>query len=312
MNRRQWLQAAAASGGLWSAQAFAADDETVAVPIALAPPRRIVTSLTIGGKGPYYFILDTGASVSGIKPSLARQLNMRLVEYEKIYGIGGSDHTAIYQANDVVFGEAFRVKAMAMAGFDIFEAFEFDGLLAAGFLTGVPSRLDLDTMQLTFYPGGRGLDLSGYHLWPSRREQAGAGEKIYVDVMVDGLKANCLLDTGAGAAVNLASGFVRKHKLWDRYKPYQDRMARGIHGDQVKTRYVHAETVTIGDFPIKGAPLTLYDPKVDSSFGGVDGIVGMGAIGRFNHVFAADGIYVKPNRYFDDVQLLFGKPAPQP
>ncbi|WP_126422315.1 aspartyl protease family protein [Asticcacaulis excentricus] len=277
----------------------------ISVPIAVARSRRIMTSLTIHDQGPFYFFVDTGAFISGIRPSLARKLGLRRVESMRTSGLGGSDYTHIYEATDVVFGESFRVKAMAMGGLEILESRDYEGLLAAGFLTGVPSQLDFEASRIRFQSGGERFDTTGYHPWPSRREQQGAGEKIYVDVMIDGIKANCLLDTGSPPALILHPQFVRKNKLWDRYAHPREQPIKGIHGDTTKSRYVHADSLDIGGFPIKGAPVTLLDPQANSGFGLDDGIIGMGAIGRFNHIFAKDGLLVKPNRYFDKVEPLF-------
>ncbi len=291
--------------GLGLISASTAQAQEISVPIAVTRSRRIMTSLTIHNQGPFYFFIDTGAFISGIRPSLARKLGLRRVESMRTSGLGGSDYTQIYEATDVVFGESFRVKAMAMGGLEILESRDYEGFLATGFLTGVPSQLDFEASRIHFQSGGEKFDITGYHPWPSRREQQGAGEKIYVDVMIDGIKANCLLDTGAPQALILHSRFVRERKLWDRFANPENRVAAGVHGDKVKSRFVHADSLEIGGFPIKGAPVTLLDPEGTSGFELDDGIIGMGAIGRFNHIFAKDGLLVKPNRYFDKVEPLF-------
>ncbi|ADU14004.1 aspartyl protease family protein [Asticcacaulis excentricus] len=285
--------------------ASSAQANEISVPIAVTRSRRIMTSLTINNQGPFYFFIDTGASISFIRPSLARKLALRRVESMRTLGLGGSDYTQIYEAKDVVFGESFRVKAMALGGLEMLENRDYEGLLAAGFLTGVTSQLDFESSRIRFQSGSETIDTTGYQPWPSRREQQGAGEKIYVDILIDGIKANCLLDTGAPPALTLHPSFVKKNKLWDRYANPREQTVKGIHGDTTKSRYVHADSLDIGGFPIKGAPVTLLDPEGTRGFGLDDGIIGMGAIGRFNHIFAKEGLLVKPNRYFDKVEPLF-------
>lgn len=132
-----------------------AQAQNLSVPIAVTRSRRIMTSLTIGGQGPFFYFVDTGAFISGIRPSIARKLGLRRVESIRTGGIGGVDYTHVYEAPDVVFGESFRVKAMAMGGLEILESRDYDGMLASGFLTGVPSRLDFENLRIDFHPGGK-------------------------------------------------------------------------------------------------------------------------------------------------------------
>ncbi|MFP1133341.1 pepsin/retropepsin-like aspartic protease family protein [Asticcacaulis sp. W401b] len=283
-----------------------AGEASLTVPIVVTRQRRIMTSLSISDQGPFYFIVDSGAFVSALRPSIIRKLGLRRVDSMRVGGLGGSDYAQVYDARKVVFGESFRVDAMAMAGLEFLEKADADGLLAAGFLTAAEAALDFDKLRIDFHPGGKGLNLDGYTAWPTRRELDGAGEKIFIDVTVDGLRANCLLDTGAQPAVILGSDFVKKHKLWDRYADPQEGKRRGVHGDEVRSRFVHANTLEVGNLPVKGGPLTLLTPTANDHLGvGCDGIIGMGAIGRFNLIFKKDSLYAKPNRYFEEVAPLF-------
>ena len=72
-----------------------------ALPVRAAAPAPAVTSrivvsadriwvpATIGGEGPFRFILDTGAAVSGIAIPLAKRLGLRGIGHVRMNGIGG-------------------------------------------------------------------------------------------------------------------------------------------------------------------------------------------------------------------------------
>ncbi len=281
----------------------------ISVPFVMGPDRKPVTGLSIGGKGPYIFVIDTGASTSCMRDSLAKALHLREVARQGSQSLGGRSQNFVYEARNVVFANTFKIPGMAFVGMQDFPIEYADGLLAAGFLTGVQTQLDFETLEVRFYPEGTPMDLAGFQKLSSHRDTDGsASEKIYVDATIDGNKINCLLDTGASPALYLAGHYVKAHKLWDAYPDAQERMVKGANGDTVKTRFTHAQSLDVGGFAVAGAPLTLGDPKEGDGLMFMDGILGMGVIGRFTLAFAKDGLYVKPNRYFDNPAALFAKP----
>ena len=306
-DRRRLMAGLLAASGMANAAWSGVPPRIYNIPFTTTRARRLVIAVSIGGKGPFRFLMDTGGATSFIHDSLARRLKLENQGADRFNGVGGGMWTSTYAARDVVFGGQFRVPVMAMSGLSDSVMASMDGALAAGFLTAVPSLADFEARQISLYPDGVALpDLNGYALVSAERESGGfVSERLFVTVMVNREPARCLLDTGAPSALHLSSAYVRKHGLWDRNPQFENRRSGGISGDSVATRFTHLDSLSIGGFAIAGAPVTLSDPTRDDNIGH-DGIVGMGVIARFNLAFMKDGLYLKPNRYFNDVAPLFG------
>lgn len=100
-------------------------------------------------QGPYLFVINTDASTSGIRDSLANDLRLREVAHQGYVTLGGRGETFIYEASDIVMAEAFRISGMALVGLQDYPMKFAAGHLAAEFLTGVPSQLNFENALTT-------------------------------------------------------------------------------------------------------------------------------------------------------------------
>ena len=97
----------------------AADVKPGEVAFRLAEPNdtAIVVPVTIDGKGPYDFVLDTGATLTCVGEPLAREL--KLPEPRGVFGrgatIGGSGSMRLVQIESLRIGETEATNVMACA-----------------------------------------------------------------------------------------------------------------------------------------------------------------------------------------------------
>ena len=201
--------------------------------VAIVPATIPVVEVTIGGKGPYKFAIDTGAQGHGrISTALAEELGLPKIGEARTPAPGGAVATRpIYGASEVSVGAvSFRNLDLVALSATRGPQGEWDGVLGNELLTLLPLTLDYGNARARF--GGPGLDEglpirfdSGIPVLPVEI----AGRKFSVHFDSGNGAGGLFLDEAAAKALPLAG----------------EPVARGT-----------ART-SFGDFPIMEAPLTI-------------------------------------------------------
>jgi predicted aspartyl protease len=248
--------------------------------------RRVWLAASIQGKGPFLFVVDTGAVVSLIQESVARELGLRARAPVVLRGVGGPESFLLYEAHDVVFSGGTRqpTAVFAAAGRHLALGPQAAGALAAGMLTAVDSELDFDRGELRVYPDGRG-ERSGFVELPSRIQHvngAAASAYIIVDGVLDGRGYRFLLDTGMPRQVQLWSSATRKSGLWNDSTPFSPLRSSGIGGEADRGRLVRAGRLQIGGVAFERPLVGLSSPSALQRADFADGIIGLELLERLN------------------------------
>jgi predicted aspartyl protease len=114
---------------------------TKPVPFKLAKPDQalILLETVVNGKGPYRFVLDTGASLTMISPQLAENLDVKREEAQKATGAGGNVDIHFGIVQSLAVGEtrleAMRVGIMDLTGISKVIETDIDGIVGYNFLS---------------------------------------------------------------------------------------------------------------------------------------------------------------------------------
>lgn len=125
----------------------AAGGDSVAFQIAPARPL-LLLPVSVNGRGPYRFALDTGSSMSSISPELARELGMPTTNSEEAgLGAGGALEVAFTRADSIALGGAIvnGVDLTVPAFFPMLSkaaGAQLDGALGHNFLRNFRVTLD--------------------------------------------------------------------------------------------------------------------------------------------------------------------------
>ncbi|HEY6484735.1 MAG TPA: aspartyl protease family protein [Steroidobacteraceae bacterium] len=178
------------------AAAIAADPDAAlfASPTRLDHIGRIVVPVMINGRGPFRFIVDTGASHSTLSPNLAQRLGLAVAaEPIEVNGITGtalvpSVQIAQLQAGDLsISNTSFPlVWAPLMAG--------ADGILGAAGLTQQRLFVDFRHNRVAISRAGRRSTPAGFTRVPATRLPGGL---LAVEAMVGGVRVRAVIDTGS-------------------------------------------------------------------------------------------------------------------
>jgi serine protease Do len=275
----------------WLASAARAAAPPITAAIRLTESRVLIDAL-IDGKGPYAFVVDTGAVVSGVREELIQQLGLRKL---RDVALNGGKSFPLYAVDDLVLGGAVRQQGVALFGL-AGNNLGGDGLLAAGLMTTFDSELDFEAGQWRVYPTGA-PDRAGFtRLASELRDEPGANgsRRIFADVALGDTTLRPILDTGMPWALTMTHGEGLKLGLWRDDTPYAPVRLGGIAGlGKSPARLVRAPRLRIGQADY-AAPLVVVRPP--DAFG-VDSVLGLPVLRTLNLSVdrAAKAVWVKRN-----------------
>ncbi|WP_066795324.1 aspartyl protease family protein [Sphingomonas soli] len=257
---------------------------------------RVWIGAMLDGKGPFFFVLDTGSGLSFIEDSFARRRGLSSRPGQRRFGIGGGvSEYSNYVAKEVRLASGIRFNNMVFAG-------TRDGLLGAdlvggfgsGLFTSYDSDLDFVKGEWRAYTDGR-PDFAGLSRVKSRFTMKDVAPKIVMDAQVDGFAGEFIMDTGFSRALSLDGRATAKSGLWDDSRPYVPTEARGFGAAGIPTRLVRAEKLSFGGHAIERPLVSLSAPGTISHE--TAGLIGLEAIGRFHLTTrVSDGsLWIAPN-----------------
>lgn len=304
LHRRSFLAAlsAVAAAGPASAQVT-----RVEVPFQLRHNQPLVR-LTVDRNGPYWFLLDTGASDFVIDTRLAQELRLQAVGSGRSQGAVGRINVVYVQAGEVFVEGGIRERNIYMGAIPL--SGNFRGLFPMtrnapeiGF-DFTRSRFIVDTRPPDTHPGFERIRVGMETGVRVRTAREGADPSPRIQVTIDGAPATLLLDTGANGAVFLNPDYVRRRGLWSSDRPYRDSAAVGVAGP-FRTRSTTLESLQLSRWRFQNLPVELGDPN-DSNrdgWGEHDGLLGVEVLRRFDFFLKPrrDEMWVRANEHLGDI-----------
>lgn len=187
MSRRGFLGGAAATAAVGAA------GRAQATPFERNASGQMLTQVTIGGQGPFRFILDTGANSTVISSRIASQLNLRPVETgETVVGNEGRSQAQRVVLTNVQVGGVQRDQINAI----VFPSNQFDagthGILGADSFSGQRILFDIRNRQYHLGPSGDPPENFTVVQGEIRRRHI-----LFVTVGIEGHQIVSMVDTGA-------------------------------------------------------------------------------------------------------------------
>jgi len=216
--RRHAIQAmaAAAAAGLAAPRAFALGpgDATrlppTTTPVPLAPSPRadptesgevaggrdpfdhLTAPVTLNGRGPYPFIVDTGASISCVSKPLAETLGLPLEPSRPVHTVVGVKPQALTLVDELRVGVR-RQRGMQALAIPL-EQPQVQGVLAVDWLKGQRLTLDFENSRLEFTSSRTEASGPGQVVVPARRKH---GQLTIVDADLGDKRISAMIDSGS-------------------------------------------------------------------------------------------------------------------
>ena len=163
--------------------------------------QRLTVPVTIGGSGPYRFLIDTGAQATVLSEQLADQLQLNDRGSATLVGMSSSRLVETVMIAEFGLGE--RVLTVPVAPIvPLANIGGADGVLGLDTLQDQHILLDFEQNRIALTAGDE-AQTSGYEIIVRARRKL--GQLVIADARIDGIKVAVIIDTGAqGSIGNLA------------------------------------------------------------------------------------------------------------
>jgi predicted aspartyl protease len=260
------------------------------VPVALSPDRQPTIEGSINGT-PMRMLLDTGAYTSHLMPGTAERLGIALDQSgQYAMGVGGAAVIYVARLKDFGIGPRHFGKAVmpviGATGGDL----GVPALVGADFLLQMDLEIALADKFIQFL---RASDCNGTFLayWDQNAMEvpfSGMEEgslKPYVEVMLNGVKLQAILDTGATRTTVSRHAAALAGITPESANVVKGSRAYGVGGASVGTWMATFDSFAIGDETIRNAELSIRDES-QTGRGRVDVVLGVDFLRAHRILFA--------------------------
>ncbi len=289
---------------------FAYKAESVTVPFELTEGGVISLKVRINGKGPFSFILDTGASGNIIiTPELARNLDLKKVGLPVIMTGLGEDKVTFSQADVAVVqvGDVDLLNQRVNVG-DLSHVIPgFGGILSYDFIKMFDLEIDYQnkTIKLSkFKQLDTDLQRPNSNIIPITMSD---DQTPLLKVEIDGREGIFGIDTGSDKGIILFPRFVQCNHLNEKYTTRFSREDKGSIGGVFRTEVARSSNLKIGNFSLPGVLVYLSQQKSGATQESpYDGLIGTRLLKRFTILFSYGNHYVKmtKNDNFDKPDIF--------
>lgn len=257
-----------------------------------ADQAHLCASIMLNGRGPFRFVLDSGAAMNVVTPAAAARLG--LTSQGKLLVQGTSDSTSsgtlvtIARTSLGTLTQADQTFAVVPIGYP-----GVDGLLGFQWLRQAVTRIAWATRKVTFYDPAAWV----YRGTAPARSLDFHGNVPRVEARIDGHAGWFNLDIGDFAGVTVNPAFARATGLDIAYPTGEESHYGGV-GGGAYALMTTAKLLEFGSASLQGPQLQLSHQTHDLlSKPGLAGNLGYGVLHRFDIVLDYPGsrIYFEPN-----------------
>ncbi|MET0179612.1 MAG: retroviral-like aspartic protease family protein [Novosphingobium sp.] len=158
---------------------------------------RLTVSVRIGGSGPFRFLIDTGAERTVLARGVAERLALRPAGRATLLGIAGSISVDMVEVDEVTLGRRsfYGLTAPVLEGHHI----GADGIIGIDGLQDQRVLLDFAKRTMAVSDSHALGGTRGFEIVVRARRRS--GQLIMTNAMVDGVKTDVVIDTGAQSTI---------------------------------------------------------------------------------------------------------------
>jgi gag-polyprotein putative aspartyl protease/PDZ domain len=292
--RSQYLLLAATLT-IWSAaSAFAPPTPVVAqdkssftLPFELVD-NRVFIEVGVNGRGPFHFILDTGAGGVTISDEVASQLGLHVADAGQDRGVGekavhaGSTRIAHVQIGELALTDVESDVIDTSDASQVFGTKSLDGIIGLPVFERMVVKHDYVNRVLRFTA-------------PDKFDYSGAGVIVHFDRprqipvvagVLDGVPGSFGVDTGARSSLLLYGPFCTQNKLQEKYGAKLEGVTGWGIGGPVRSLLARAGELRIGDVSVHDLVIRLSTQKAGATTASaIAGLIGPDVLSQFDVTF---------------------------
>lgn len=151
----------------------------------------MLAPVTINGRGPFQFLLDTGANVSCVSRALVDKLMLPSGDVQRVHTVVGVRDRPGVLLDHLQVGQRSR-RAVLAAALPLTD--DLDGVLGVDWLKGQRLELDFKAKSLAITSSRADVSASGSVVVPARRR---LGQLTIVDADLSGKRISAMIDSGS-------------------------------------------------------------------------------------------------------------------
>ncbi|TCM17365.1 aspartyl protease [Novosphingobium sp. PhB165] len=238
---------------------MADDDDTTGQTLRTGTDRdeRMTVAVAVQGQGPYHFMIDTGSQQTVVSSALATTLGLTLGPAVTVVGMAGSSDVATARLETFAIGNrAFHDLTVPLLEGQNIGA---DGIVGTDSLQGQRVTLDFDQGTIAIAPAQETQN-NGYEIVVHARKRL--GRLIMTNAMIDGIRADVVIDTGATSAVgNLALQKAMSKQLVGTVR------LSSVTGEELAAELVIAHRLKIEDLSLTNVSIAFADSPAFKELG---------------------------------------------
>lgn len=296
---------------------IAAGETVFAAPTIADRVGRVLAPVYVNGRGPYRFIVDTGANRSVIAPRVAAKLGLVPDAAKPILlqGVTGSVSVPSIEVHELAAGDT-QLRNLRVPIVDAAVFADADGILAVDSFAGMCLDVDFTANAVTIT---RGSCRRPGPNWARVRGRLLFGQLMVVDAKIGRTLVRAIVDTGSERSLGnpaLLQALDLERRADD---PRSETQVVGATDHRVEGNVVESPEVRLGEISIGNLAVTFGDLNVFKLWGFVDEpaiVLGMDILGtaaqlridyrRVEFAILPQGAPGKPNLNFPPVPTRIG------
>jgi predicted aspartyl protease len=217
--------------------------------------------VTINGKGPYNFLIDTGANVSCVSSLVAKQLMLEALPPARVHTVVGARDRPAVLIDHLQVGERSR-RSVHAAAMPFTEG--VDGVLGVDWLKGQRLELAFKPPSLSITRSKADASSEGKVVVPADRR---LGQLTIVDADLSGHKISAMLDSGSQVTIcnsrvrELIEAIDQRRGLPTRsvQVPMETLVGEKFLGEQVYLPFMRLGGLQLGNVPVVFSDMHIFE-----------------------------------------------------
>ncbi|MEW4468554.1 retroviral-like aspartic protease family protein [Parasphingorhabdus sp. JC815] len=244
--------------------------------------QRMTVPVSIEGRGPFSFVIDTGAERTILSRKLAKNLALSAEEPAQLMSIAGSSIVDMVYVPELTLGKTSYGSLVAPVL--LAHHIGADGMLGLDSLQNQRILFDFTANQITIENAKEPLKMA------SRREivvtaRRRSGQLIFTEATISGLKVNVIVDTGA--QISIANPVLQKRLIQRSKELGEENSLIAVTGETLGVKFGVARDFRIGRAQFTTLPLAFADAPPFERFGMAKKpalLLGMDILRKFDQV----------------------------
>ncbi|MFL0357537.1 retroviral-like aspartic protease family protein [Erythrobacter sp. GH1-10] len=220
--------------------------------------RRMTIPVTIGGSGPFNFMIDTGSQATAVTHQINQGLSLPRLGTATVVGMASSRIVDLVEVNDLMVGThtIHNISAPVLNRAHL----GADGIIGLDSLQDFRVLIDFRKDTIALEDVTTKFSSRGFEIIVNARQRL--GQLLITDAVVEGVRATVIIDTGAQASLgNLA--------LQERIKARrrEEVLTMDVNGVTMMGDLAYVRSLEIEGLQMRNVPLTFADAPAFEALG---------------------------------------------